>query len=162
MVTPCQKDISERETVPSAQRLAGQGLMGVADRQPTAATASVYSWQAGFALVELDIETGVVDILEYLGWADCGVPSSIPGSLHAQELGGSIQGIGHGDDPALGLRSSATECHLRTDSTRRVLRASTTSRVRMRAGAVGIPDPQTPIGAKGNRRAFGGCREQLR
>lgn len=54
---------------------------------------SIYSWQAGFAMVELDVETGHVDILEYIGWADCGIVIH-PRSLHAQELGGSIQGMG--------------------------------------------------------------------
>ena len=84
-------DIHE-QTVPAAQMLAGQGLMGIA-RDNFGGEGSIYSWVAGFALVELDEETGVVDLLEYVGVTDCGTVLH-PRSLGAQVFGGSIQGMG--------------------------------------------------------------------
>ena len=70
----------------------GQGLLGVA-RDNFGGEGSVYSWVVGFAVVELDHETGEVEILEYTGVADCGTVLH-PRSLGAQILGGSIQGMG--------------------------------------------------------------------
>ena len=139
-------DISERETVPAARQLAGQGLMGVAT-DAYGGNGSIYSWQAGFALVELDVETGVVDILEYVGWADCGTVIH-PRSLKAQELGGSIQGMGMAMtqrwvfDPRYGVPFANRFYTARPPGFHDVP-------TEMTAGAVNIPDPQTPIGAKG-------------
>jgi len=139
-------DISERETVPAATRLAGQGLMGVAT-DSYGGEGSIYSWQAGFALVELDVETGMVDILEYVGWADCGTVIH-PRSLHAQELGGSIQGMGMAMsqrwvfDPRYGVPFANRLYTARPPGFHDIP-------AEMLAGAVNIPDPQTPIGAKG-------------
>ncbi|MGD8289620.1 MAG: molybdopterin-dependent oxidoreductase, partial [Gemmatimonadota bacterium] len=139
-------DISERETVPAARRLAGQGLMGVATDN-YGGEGSVYSWQAGFALIQLDVETGHVDILEYVGWADCGTVIH-PRSLHAQELGGSIQGIGMAMsqrwvfDRRYGVPFANRLYTARPPGFHDVP-------LQMAAGAVNIPDPQTPIGAKG-------------
>jgi CO/xanthine dehydrogenase Mo-binding subunit len=98
-------------------------------------------------MVELDVETGVVDILEYVGWADCGVVIH-PRSLHAQELGGSIQGMGMAVsqrwvfDPRYGVSFANRLYTARPPGFMDVPKE-------MRAGAVGIPDPTTPIGAKG-------------
>ncbi|MDH3422292.1 MAG: xanthine dehydrogenase family protein molybdopterin-binding subunit [Gemmatimonadota bacterium] len=139
-------DISERETVPAAQRLAGQGLMGVA-ADAYGGNGSIYSWQAGFALVELDVETGMVEILEYVGWADCGTVIH-PRSLKAQELGGSIQGMGMAMsqrwvfDPRYGVPFANRLYTARPPGFHDVP-------LEMTAGAVNIPDPQTPVGAKG-------------
>jgi CO/xanthine dehydrogenase Mo-binding subunit len=138
--------ISERETVPAAQRLAGQGLMGVATDN-YGGSGSIYSWQAGFAMVELDHETGVVEILEYIGWADCGTVIH-PRSLHAQELGGSIQGMGMAMtqrwvfDQRYGVPFANRLYTARPPGFHDIP-------LQMSAGALNIPDPQTPIGAKG-------------
>jgi CO/xanthine dehydrogenase Mo-binding subunit len=138
-------DISD-QTVPAAQKVAGQGLMGVAT-DAYGGSGSIYSWQAGFALVELDVETGVVEILEYVGWADCGTVIH-PRSLHAQELGGSIQGMGMAAsqrwvfDPRYGVSFANRLYTARPPGFMDVPKE-------MHAGAVGIPDPTTPIGAKG-------------
>ena len=80
------------QTRPAAEMLAGQGLMGIA-RDNYGGEGSIYSWVAGFALVELDTETGMVELKEYLGVTDCGTVLH-PRSLGAQVLGGSIQGMG--------------------------------------------------------------------
>jgi CO/xanthine dehydrogenase Mo-binding subunit len=138
-------DIHE-QTVPAARMLAGQGLMGVA-RDNYGGEGSVYSWVAGFALVELDEETGVVEIKEYLGVADCGTVLH-PRSLGAQVLGGSIQGMGMAMtqrwvfDPQWGVPFA-----------NRLYTARPTGMLDipldLRWAAVGIADPTTPVGAKG-------------
>ena len=79
-------------TVASATALAGQGLMGVS-RDNFERPHPLQSWVVGFARVEVDIETGMVDIVEYIGATDCGTVLN-PRSLKAQVLGGSIQGFG--------------------------------------------------------------------
>jgi len=138
--------ISERETVPAARRIAGQGLMGVGTDN-YGGDGNIYSWQAGFAMVELDVETGHVDILEYVGWADCGTVIH-PRSLHAQELGGSIQGIGMAMtqrwvfDQRYGVPFANRLYTARPPGFHDVP-------LEMQAGAVNIPDPTTPVGARG-------------
>jgi CO/xanthine dehydrogenase Mo-binding subunit len=79
-------------TVASATALAGQGLMGVS-RDNFERGGGLQSWVVGFARVEVDVETGMVEIIEYVGGADCGTVLN-PQSLRAQVLGGSIQGFG--------------------------------------------------------------------
>jgi CO/xanthine dehydrogenase Mo-binding subunit len=138
-------DIHE-QTVPAARMLAGQGLMGIA-RDNYGGEGSVYSWVAGFALVELDEETGVVDIKEYLGVTDCGTVLH-PRSLGAQVLGGSIQGMGMAMtqrwvfDPQWGVPFAN---RLYTARPTGILDIP----LDLRWAAVGIADPTTPVGAKG-------------
>jgi xanthine dehydrogenase molybdenum-binding subunit len=138
-------DIHE-QTVPAAQMLAGQGLMGIA-RDNYGGQGSIYSWVAGFALVELDTETGVVDIKEYVGVTDCGTVIH-PRSLSAQVFGGSIQGMGMAMtqrwvfDPKWGVPFANRLYTARPPGMLDVP-------LDMKWGAVGIADPQTPVGAKG-------------
>ena len=133
-------------TVPAATALAGEGLMGVA-RDNYGGEGSIYSWVAGFARVELDRETGVVDIREYVGVADCGTVIH-PRSLGAQILGGSVQGMGMARsqrwvfDPRYGIPFAK---RLYTARPPGMLDAP----IDMGWDAVNIPDPQTPVGAKG-------------
>src|SRR5258705_8644396 len=82
----------------AAAALAGQGLMGVAkDKYPRDGTSLAFV--AAFAEVEMDTETGVYRILDYLCVADVGTVIH-PNSLGGQVLGRSDLGIGH----ALGQR----------------------------------------------------------
>jgi CO/xanthine dehydrogenase Mo-binding subunit len=139
------EDIHE-QTVPAAQMLAGQGLMGIA-RDNYGGEGSIYSWVAGFALIELDEETGVVKLEEYLGVTDCGTVLH-PRSLGAQILGGSIQGIGMAMtqrwvfDPQWGVPFAN---RLYTARPPGMLDVPTD----LRWAAVDIADPTTPVGAKG-------------
>ena len=133
-------------TVPAANMLAGQGLMGVA-RDNYGGSGGVYSWVAGFALVELDEETGMVDIKEYVAVTDCGTVLH-PRSLGAQVLGGSVQGMGQAMtqrwvfDPKWGVPFAN---RLYTARPPGILDVP----LDMKVDAVGIADPQTPVGAKG-------------
>jgi len=138
-------DINEM-TVASAQALAGTGLMGVA-RDNYERGGSIYSWVVGFAVIELDVETGQVDLIEYLGSADCGVVLH-PRSLAAQIHGGAIQGFGQ-------ARSQKWVYDRRwgTAFAKRLYAARPPGildvPLQMDWAAVGEPDPHTPVGAKG-------------
>lgn len=77
----------------AATALAGQGLMGVA-RETAPRDGQSFSFIAGFAEVEVDVETGKYDILVYLAVADVGTVIH-PASLGGQILGRSMLGIAH-------------------------------------------------------------------
>jgi len=134
------------QTVPAAQMLAGQGLMGIA-KDNYGGEGSIYSWVAGFAVIELDEETGVVDLKEYVGITDCGTVVH-PRSLGAQLLGGSIQGMGMAMtqrwvfDPKWGVPFAN---RLYTARPPGILDVPPD----LKWGAVDIPDPTDPVGAKG-------------
>jgi CO/xanthine dehydrogenase Mo-binding subunit len=125
---------------------AGLGLMGVAkDNYPRNGT--TYSFVAGFAEVEVDVETGKVTLIDYLGVGDVGTVIN-PRSLLAQIKGGSCLGIAHAlqqkwvFDPKYGLMVSR-RFHNTRPLTILDIPAS------MQADAVGLPDPETPVGARG-------------
>ena len=70
------------------------GTDGRRARQLSRATASRSPIVAGFAEVEVDVETGKFHILEYAAVADVGTVIN-PRSLRGQTFGGSMLGIGH-------------------------------------------------------------------
>jgi CO/xanthine dehydrogenase Mo-binding subunit len=133
-------------TKTSATRLAGLGLMGVAkDTYPRDGT--TYSFVVGFAEVEVDVETGKVTLVDFLGVGDVGTVVN-PRSLLAQIKGGSCLGIAHAlfqksvVDPHYG-HSLARRFHYSKPLTILDIPAS------MQATALDIPDPETPVGARG-------------
>ena len=103
----------------------------------------------GFAEVEVDIETGKTEILDYLGVGDVGTVVN-PRSLHAQILGGSILGLGHGFaqrwqyDQHYGVPVAK-----RFYQNRPVTILDVPSASGLKAIALNIPDPETPVGARG-------------
>ncbi len=124
----------------------GLGLMGVAkDNYPRNGT--TYSFVVGFAEVEVDVETGKVTLIDFLGVGDVGTVIN-PRSLLAQIKGGSCLGIAHAlqqkwvFDPKYGLMVSR-RFHYTKPLTILDIPAS------MNAEAVGLPDPETPVGARG-------------
>jgi CO/xanthine dehydrogenase Mo-binding subunit len=133
-------------TKTSATALAGQGLMGVAkDTYPH--DGETHSYVVGFAEVEVDVETGAVKLVDYTAVADVGLVVH-PRSLGGQILGGSCLGIGH----ALGQKvvydqhygvPLATRFHHNKPLT--ILDVP----VGMQQAAVNLPDPETPVGARG-------------
>jgi CO/xanthine dehydrogenase Mo-binding subunit len=139
------KDIN-RFTTRSATALAGQGLMGVAkDNYPRDGQSR--SFVAGFAEVEIDVETGKYDILDYLAVADVGTVVH-PRALGGQILGRSILGIGHtiGQkwvyDQQYGVALARRFHHNRPPTILDVPQ-------QMAWAALDIPDPETPVGACG-------------
>jgi CO/xanthine dehydrogenase Mo-binding subunit len=133
-------------TKTSAAALAGQGLMGVArDSYPHDGT--TLSFVASFAEVEVDVETGGYRILDFLCVADVGTVIH-PAALGGQVLGRSILGIGH----AIGQRwvydqryGVALAKRFYSNKPPTILDVP----AHMDWAAVGLPDPETPVGARG-------------
>ncbi len=123
----------------------GVGLMGVAkDVYPR--DGDTYSFVAGFAEVEVDVETGVVRLVDFLSVGDVGTVVN-PRSLTAQLNGGCCLGIAHAMyqklvyDPHYGL-SLARRFHYNKPMT--ILDIP-----HMRTEALNLADPETPVGARG-------------
>jgi CO/xanthine dehydrogenase Mo-binding subunit len=133
-------------TKASAAALAGQGLMGVA-RDTYKRDGITHSYVAGFAEVEVDVETGKYHIVDYVAVADVGTVIH-PHALGGQVLGRSMLGIGHAIgqhwvyDQHYGL-PLAKRFYQNKPPT--ILDAPQT----MAWEALNIPDPETPVGARG-------------
>jgi xanthine dehydrogenase molybdenum-binding subunit len=149
------KDIN-KFTVVSATALSGQGLMAVArDNYPH--DGNTFSFVATFAEVEVDVETGQYHILDFLAYADVGTVLH-PKALGGQILGRSILGIGHAlgqkwvYDQQYGLPVAKRFHHTKPPT---ILDIPD----KMAWAAVELPDPETPIGARGigEPPVGGGC-----
>jgi CO/xanthine dehydrogenase Mo-binding subunit len=120
--------------------------MGVA-RDTYPRDGATYSFVAAFAEVEVDVETGVYDLVDYLAVADVGSVIH-PNALGGQILGRSILGIGHAIgqkwvyDQRYGV-PLAKRFYQNKPPT--ILDVPT----KMAWAAVELPDPETPVGAKG-------------
>jgi xanthine dehydrogenase molybdenum-binding subunit len=130
----------------SAKALAGQGLMGVAkDSYPRDGISK--SFVAGFAEVEVDLETGKYHVLDFTAVVDCGTVLH-PRALGGQVNGGVMLGLGHviGQrfvyDQHLGV-ALAKRLHYSKPPT--ILDAP----AHMQWAALDLPDPETPVGARG-------------
>ena len=130
----------------AATALAGQGLMGVA-RDNYGRDGVTYSFVIGFAEVEVDIETGGVRVVDCLGVGDVGTVVN-PRSLLAQINGGVCLGIAH----AL-FQKSVVEPRYGVSLTDRFHYSKPLSILdipaRLQADALDLPDPDTPVGARG-------------
>jgi xanthine dehydrogenase molybdenum-binding subunit len=143
-------------TKASVAALAGQGLVAAAkDKYPR--DGQTFSYVAAFAEVEVDTETGKYDITDFLAVADVGTVIH-PKSLSGQILGRSTLGIGHAIgqkwvlDPHYGHTISLRFYHTKPPTILDVP-------VNMQWAALDIPDPETPVGARGigEPPVGGGC-----
>jgi len=141
-------------TAAAAAGVAGTGLVGVAkDNIPGSGT--VPALAAGFIEIELDLETGKYEIVDYLGVADCGTVIH-PMGLATQIKSGAVMGIGlaayerHIYDPQNGLPGNVSLLQAKPPSYLDVPS-------HMATAAVDIADPQNPIGAKGIGEPVQGC-----
>jgi CO/xanthine dehydrogenase Mo-binding subunit len=126
--------------------IAGTGLVGVAkDTLPM--EGDVPALACGFATVEVDLETGKVVILDYVGVAECGTVIH-PQGLAQQLKGGGVFGMSYAlferqiYDPQNGLPGNVS-----FDTCKPATYLDVPSTFRW--GAVDMPDPQNPIGSKG-------------
>ena len=133
-------------TKAAVQGLAGEGLIAAAkDNYPR--DGAVFSWVVSFCQVELDEETGEVEIVDLASSAECGTVLHAR-SLAAQTNGGVIQGIGMAKsqrwvfDPKWGIPFTKRFYTARPPGMLDVPRSP-------RFAAVDLPDPQTPVGSKG-------------
>ena len=140
-----QDDINKL-TKASVKALAGQGLLAVArDKFPR--DGQTFSYVASFAEVEVDVETGMYKILDFLVVADAGVVVH-PRAFGGQVLGRSMLGIGHAIgqkwvyDQHYGLPLAKRFYHTKPPTILDVP-------AKMEWDALGIPDPETPVGARG-------------
>ncbi len=147
-------------TKASAAALAGQGLVAAAkDNYPR--DGSTFSYVASFAEVEVDVETGKYYILDFLASGDVGTVIH-PRALGGQMLGRSTLGIGHAIgqkwvfDPHYGQMVSKRFYQSKPPTILDVP-------VDMQWTALDIPDPETPVGARGvgEPPVAGGCASIL-
>jgi CO/xanthine dehydrogenase Mo-binding subunit len=138
----------------SVEQLAGTGLIGVA-RDDLERNGTVPALAAGFVEIELDLETGKYEILDYVGVADCGIVMH-PQSLANQIRGGAVMGFGmaaserHVYDTAWGLPGSIGLHQAKPPSYLDVPSE-------MGWAAVDQADPQNPVGVKGIGEPLMGC-----
>jgi xanthine dehydrogenase molybdenum-binding subunit len=126
--------------------IAGTGLIGVA-KDNLELQGIPAAFVAGFVEIELDVETGKYDIIDYLAVADCGTVLH-PTNLAAQLKGGSVMGFGLGTlerhvyDPQNGLPANIGFLQAKPPSYLDLP-------AKLQASAVDLPDPSNPFGVKG-------------
>jgi xanthine dehydrogenase molybdenum-binding subunit len=147
-------------TKASVAALASQGLVAAAkDNYPR--DGSTFSYVASFAEVEVDVETGKYYVVDFLASADVGTVIH-PRALGGQVLGRSVLGIGHAIgqkwvfDPHYGEMLSKRFHHNKPPTILDIP-------VDMQWTALDIPDPETPVGARGigEPPVGGGCASIL-
>jgi xanthine dehydrogenase molybdenum-binding subunit len=147
-------------TKASVTALAGQGLVAAAkDNYPR--DGATFSYVASFAEVEVDVETGKYYIVDFLASGDVGTVIH-PRALGGQMLGRSTLGMGHAIgqkwvfDPHYGEMVSKRFHHSKPPTILDVP-------VNMQWTALDIPDPETPVGARGvgEPPVAGGCASIL-
>ena len=130
----------------AAQGVAGTGLVGVA-RDNIPGQGQPPGNVVGFCEIELDKDTGKIEITDYISVADCGTvvhPKNFDNSMR----GGMVWGVGltnlerHVYDPQNGLPAN-TGLYQNKPPTNMDVPVDT------RHGAVNIPDPQNPMGGRG-------------
>ena len=135
-------------TKTSAAALVGLGLMGVAkDTHPR--DGDTYSFVIGFAEVEVDVETGKVNLVDFLSVGDVGTvinPRSLHGAVQRRRLPRHrARALSKaGDRPAVRRSSALATLPLQQaalDSRHPVQHADDRAR--------SWPDPETPVGARG-------------
>jgi CO/xanthine dehydrogenase Mo-binding subunit len=147
-------------TKASVAALAGQGLV-VAAKDSYPRDGSTYSYVASFAEVEVDVETGKYYIVDFLASADVGTVIH-PRALGGQVLGRSTLGIGH----AIGQKW-VFDPHYGEMLSKRFYQSKPPTildvPVDMQWTALDIPDPETPVGARGvgEPPVGGGCASIL-
>ena len=143
-------------TKASIAALAGQGLVAAAkDKYPH--DGQTFSYVASFAEVEVDTETGRYHITDFLAVADVGTvihPKALADKCSAGRYWASAMPSARSGSS---IRSMATR--FRGGSTTPSRRPSWMCRSNMQWAALDIPDPETPVGARGigEPPVGGGC-----
>ena len=147
-------------TKASVAAVAGQGLVASAkDNYPR--DGNTFSYVASFAEIEVDVETGKYYVVDFLASGDVGTVIH-PRALGGQMLGRSTLGIGHAIgqkwvfDPHYGQMVSKRFYQSKPPTILDVP-------VEMQWTALDIPDPETPVGARGvgEPPVAGGCASVL-
>jgi len=141
-------------TKASVSGLRGTGLIGVA-KDTMGRRGAVPGLAVGFVEIELDLETGKYDIIDYLGVADCGTVVH-PMGLAGQIRSGAVWGFGmaglerHVYDRTSGLPANVGfyQCKPAT---------YLDLPDKLDWDAVDLPDRDNPVGAKGIGEPVMGC-----
>ncbi|MGH3171847.1 MAG: molybdopterin cofactor-binding domain-containing protein, partial [Trebonia sp.] len=153
------KDV-HKATQSAVTAMVGQGLVVAAtDRYPH--NGNTHSFVASFAEVEIDVETGVYKLVDFLAYGDVGTVLH-PRALGGQLLGRSTLGIAHAIgqkwvyDPQYGKMLSRRFYQHKPPTILDVP-------IEMKWNALNIPDPETPVGARGvgEPPVGGGCAAVL-
>jgi xanthine dehydrogenase molybdenum-binding subunit len=145
-----------KQTKAAVAGLAGQGLVVSAkDKYPH--DGQTFSYVASFAEVEVDVETGKYYITDFLAYADVGTVMH-PAALGGQILGRTTLGIGHAIgqkwvyDPQYGIPVARRFYQSKPPTILDIPND-------MQWEALDIPDPETPVGARGigEPPVGGGC-----
>ncbi len=145
-----------RYTRSAANALAGQGLI-VSARDKYPHDGQTFSYVASFAEVEVDVETGKYQLVDFLAYADVGSVLH-PKALGGQVMGRSVLGMGHAIgqkwvmDPEYGAMLSRRFHHSKPPT---ILDIPSN----MQWEALDMPDPETPVGSRGigEPPVGGGC-----
>ena len=143
-------------TTASATALAGQGLMGVA-KDNFEEGGGRRSFVAGYAEVEVDVETGDIRLIDYAAGADAGTIMH-PKTFEGQIFGGAIQGFSVAlsqkwvYDRRWGLLVAKRFYNNRPPGILDVPHEQP-----MKWGAADLPDPFNPLGSKGIGEAAEGA-----
>lgn len=146
-------DINEL-TALAVQKIAGTGLVGVS-KDNLERNGTVPGLAIAFAEIELDLDTGKYDILDYTAVAECGTIVHPKGLSHGMN-GGGVWGFGmaglerHVYDPQNGLPANVGLYQSKPPTFLDVP-------VTMKHAAVNLPDPQSPFGARGIGEPAQGC-----
>jgi CO/xanthine dehydrogenase Mo-binding subunit len=134
--------------------IAGTGLVGVAkdnlERKGTPPGQIV-----GFVEIEIDVDTGKIEVMDYVAVADCGTIMH-PQGFSQQMNGGGVWGIGmaayerHVYDPQNGLPANVGLYQSKLPSMLDVP-------ANMATAAADIPDPFNPMGGRGIGEPSQGC-----
>ena len=128
------------------EHLVGEGLVAAATDEFSHEGAS-RSTVVAFAVVEVDTETGDIDVKEVVAVADCGTVLN-PRSLKAQVSGGMLQGMSHarfekwGYDLRWGVNQNK---RFHTAKPITIMNAPDS----FEFAAVDIPDRENPVGSRG-------------
>lgn len=138
----------------AVQGLAGSGLIGVArDNLPKRGIAPGLT--VGMVEIDVDLETGKVDILDFIAVADCGTVVH-PRGMSQQVNGGAVWGFGmaaserHVYDPQNALPAGIGFHQAKLPTILDVPAV-------MKNAAVDLPDPDNPAGARGVGEPAQGC-----
>ena len=135
------------ETKSAVAGIAGSGLVGVSKDNLPQDGGTVPALGSGFMTIELDTETGKIEILDYVGAVDCGTVIH-PMGLATQIKGGAVMGIGMASlertvyDPQNGLPANVGMYQTKPPSYLDVPPS-------MDWAAVDMADPHNPVGVKG-------------
>lgn len=130
----------------AVQGLQGTGLVGVA-KDTIPGQGQPPGIVVGFCEIELDLDTGKYDIVDYGAVADCGTVVH-PKNFDNAMRGGAVWGVGltglerHVYDPQNGLPANVGLYQSKPPTYKDVP-------LDTQAQGVNIPDPQSPIGARG-------------